>query len=521
MIRRPGVVLALSAMACAAQPACASAVHASAATTATEVVRVAPPTGESATDRASILAALEQVRPGGTVQFAPGVYLVGEIVPLPTTRVTLLGHRDGTTLRGCDPAAYEAMERDAAAAGDDWRARFDAVRRCGMFELMGGHATVRGFTFEYSRMGLMLGCCHVERERRLTDGGYLIENNIFRNSGNGIRPGMLSAEPTVIRRNRFINTFHAISAMGGHLHVLDNDISVPEPERVPGVGHPSFAISLCGDHNLVAGNRIEGHPDGIELFAWGEGCRHNVIRDNTIAVSRVPLLASRLYADLVRIADFADSTIVGVPLLLINGSGEAPLEENLIEGNRFLGAEGIAIELSGGARNRIVNNTFSAIRVRDPFPGNVLGAPPAWEVANGSAIWVSAGSVENEIIGNVFEDVATEAVVLEGDRNVVETRNVADAVRDLGSGNRVRVAPPSEDPTEEVRARTEAFFAALSDDSPTFAPLFYAPDAALVLSGGVVLVGIEAITRDFLRPNVAGCAASGLLNRGWSHAATR
>jgi pimeloyl-ACP methyl ester carboxylesterase len=245
----------------------------------------------------------------------------------------------------------------------------------------------------------------------------------------------------VIRGNRFINTFHAISAMGGHLHVLENDISVPEPQRVPGVGHPSFAISFCGDHNLVARNRIEGHPDGIELSAWGKGCRHNVIRDNTIKVRRVPLPGSRLYPDLARITDVADSTIVGVPLLLTNGTGEAPLEDNLIERNRFLGAEGIAIELSGGARNRILDNSFSAIRVRDPFPGNGLGAPPAWEIANGSAIWVSPGSEQNEIRGNTFDEIASYMVVLEGDRNVVEVRGAGDGVRDLGSGNRVEQAP--------------------------------------------------------------------------------
>jgi hypothetical protein len=35
-------------------------------------VYVAPPTGEPAADRVSILAALGAVRPGGTVQFAPG-----------------------------------------------------------------------------------------------------------------------------------------------------------------------------------------------------------------------------------------------------------------------------------------------------------------------------------------------------------------------------------------------------------------------------------------------------------------
>lgn len=71
---------------------------------AADTIHVAPPTGEREADRASILAALERVEADGTFQFAPGTYLVGEVVPLETPRVTLLGHPDGTTLRGNDPA---------------------------------------------------------------------------------------------------------------------------------------------------------------------------------------------------------------------------------------------------------------------------------------------------------------------------------------------------------------------------------------------------------------------------------
>jgi hypothetical protein len=473
-----------------------------------DVVHVAPPTGVLDADRASISAALAQVRPGGTVHFAPGTYLVGEILPVPTPRITLLGHPQGTTLRGCDPAGYEEMEWAASRAGRDWSVLIPIVRSCGTFELSGGHSTIRALTFEYTRMGVILGCCHAERDRRLTDGGYLIEGNTFRNSGNGIRPGMLSADPTVIRGNTFINTFHAVSAWGGHLHILENDISVPEPHRVPGVGHPSFAIALCGEHNHIVGNRIEGHPDGILLIADpGDVCRENVIRDNTIAVRRVPFPARRPYADMPRITDEGDSTIVGVPLLLHAIAGEQEngiVEANLIEGNRLVGSDGIAVEVAGASRNRFVENTISGVVTRTSFPGNTLGSNAGWGAANGSGIWLSHGSDENEIVGNRFSDIASYAIVIEGDRNRVEVSGPGDAVRDLGSGNQLGLAPSPEDPAEEVRARTEAFFAALSDDSPAFVgPLFYAPDAVLVLPGGVVLQGLEAITREFLRPNVA------------------
>jgi uncharacterized protein len=415
-----------------------------AAASGSDIVHVAPPMGEPEADRASIVAALAQVRPGGTVQFAPGTYLIGEIIPVPIPSVMLLGHPQGTTLRGCTPDEYEEMESDAAAAGDDWRARFIAVRGCGTFEFTGGHATVRGFGLEYTRMGLILGCCHADREHRPTEGGYIIEGNTFRNSGNGVRPGLLSTEPTVIRGNRFINTYHAVSAMGGHLHVLDNDMSVPDPDRVPGVGHPSFAISFCGDHNVVAGNRIEGYLVGVEIHAWGEGCRHNVIRDNTVLVRRIRLAAE---PGIGRSGE-SDSTIVGVPVALLNESGNALLEHNLIEGNRILGAEGIGIEVLRASRNRVINNTITGIRARDPFPGNTLGYTPEWQEANGSAIWVSRGSEENEILGNTFEDIASDAIVLEGDRNRVDTRDAGDSVRDLGSGNRVS-PPPAAQPSRQ------------------------------------------------------------------------
>jgi parallel beta-helix repeat protein len=137
---------------------------------------------------------------------------------------------------------------------------------------------------------------------------------------------------------------------------------------------------------------------------------------------------------------------------------EAFLEDNVIEGNHIIGAEGLGIHLLHASRNRITNNTVSAVRPRDPFPGNDLhlGNPPRWSEANGSGILVSAGSNENEIVGNVFEDVASHAIVLEGDQNRVETRNASDVVRDLGSGNQVNapgIGSPVHDVTDSARSR--------------------------------------------------------------------
>jgi proline iminopeptidase len=403
-----------------------------AATASGGVVHVAPPTGEREADRASILAALEQVRPGGTIRFAPGTYLVGEAIQVPTPRITLLGHPAGTTLRGCETAELDEVEREADRESD-LSALFAILLRCGMLELTGGHVTVRDFTLENTRMGLLLGCCHADLAYRPSEGGYRIENNTFRNSGNAIRALLSSAEPTVIRGNRFINVFHALSAGASHLHMVGNDISVPEPQRVPGRGHPGFGIGIWpipGDfvdrsvsdgedceHNIIAGNRIEGHETGIVLFGEpGLACRQNVIRDNTIVVRRVRFDAARWPADAVGITDAADSTIVGVPLTLHNPSGDGRIEDNLIEGNRIAGAEGIGIEVLRASGNRIINNTITDIRRRHPFPGNTLGGEPErWAVANGAGIWISPGSEGNSLEGNVFEGIAGASVVREGE----------------------------------------------------------------------------------------------------------
>jgi parallel beta-helix repeat protein len=164
-------------------------------------------------------------------------------------------------------------------------------------------------------------------------------------------------------------------------------------------------------------------------------CRRNEIRDNTIIVRRVRFASSWVG---IRIAEAGDSTVVGVPLHLVNFPAVEPetygdpeeaapavIEDNLIEGNRVLGAEGIGIELVHASRNRLVGNTITHIEARASFPGTALLYPVLWRDANGAGIWVSPGSEENEIAGNIFEDIANAAVVIEGDRNRVETRGAA------------------------------------------------------------------------------------------------
>ncbi|HUG38904.1 MAG TPA: alpha/beta fold hydrolase [Longimicrobiales bacterium] len=428
-----------------------------------EVVHVAPPTGEKEIDHASILTALEQVPPSGTVQFAAGTYLIGEIITVTVPRVTLVGHPDGTTLRGCDP--------------DGMGTREYAMARCNGIELAGRHQTVRDLTFEYAYWALHLGCCFGERAMLRapdgtlvegpaiyrTDGGHLVEGNTFRRSATGIRMNGDWSEPAVVRGNRFVDNWHSVSINGNTVHLLNNDFSVPEPEKVPFYGFPNDAVQIGAplpfqgaeetrartcEHNVVAGNTIDGSHNGISIMLWAPGtsCRGNVIRDNTITVRRARVPSPEWFT----LVDESDSTFVGNPLSLLNfpeafgqneRGQESAIEDNLIEGNRIIGAEGLGIEVLHASGNRFVNNTITGIALRTPFPGNTmttpLGQPTPWRQANGSAIWISPGSDGNEIAGNEFEDIAAFAVVVEGDGNRVDLTDPADAVRDLGTGNRV------------------------------------------------------------------------------------
>jgi parallel beta-helix repeat protein len=430
------------------------------ATTWTDTVLVAAPTGERELDRASILAALEQVRPDGTVRFAAGTYLMGgDIIRVTVPRVTLLGHPEGTTLRGCDPGEFP------------WEDSTEFGNNCNAIELAAGQQTVRNLTFEHAFWALHVGCCWDATEKRGIDGGHLIEGNTFRSSSNAVRVHGFWSEPTVIRNNRLLNNWHSVQIYGGTVHLLDNDISVPEPEKVQLWGFPMEGVHLARpfdlhesvqgvrrtcENNVIAGNRIDGVTEGIMVTANEPGiiCRDNVIRDNTIVVRRArpPTMPG-----FIRVHDPTDSTVIGVPLALRGVAGESTLEDNLIEGNVIVGAEGLGIEIRNASRNRIVNNTVTGVARREPFPGNsfiamplIGGDPVAWRDANGAGIWLSPGSDENEIVGNTIENVAAEAIVIEGAGNRVETRSASEVVRDVGRGNRASGDTGNQPATERL-----------------------------------------------------------------------
>jgi proline iminopeptidase len=402
-----------------------------------DTVHVATPTGEREADRASILAALAAVREGGTISFAAGTYLIGEMISVSTPGVSLIGHPDGTTLRGCNPEAVAGIQ-----AG---------LEVCNGLELAGPGQTVRGLTFEHAFWALHLGCCFNDRTTydfpdgsthalpivRRGEGGHVVEGNTFRSSSSGIRVNGGWTEPSIVRGNRFIDNWHAVSINGHTVHVLDNHFSVPQPERVPDFGYGWDAIKIAppmpihGESgspacigNVVAGNTIEGYVDGIrlEVYLPGSVCRENVIRDNTITVRR----AHNPSGDQFRYGgDPSDSSVIGVPIALLNdpifseyAGSDAPtvVEENTVEGNRIFGAEGIGIEVLRASRNRISGNVIERVVAREPFPGNTMaGTPDAWRHANGSGIWVSAGSEGNILEGNVFDGIAHASVVREGE----------------------------------------------------------------------------------------------------------
>jgi acyl-homoserine-lactone acylase len=425
------------------------------ASASADTVHVAPPTGERETDRASILAALGQAGPGDVVRFAAGTYLVGELIRVTTSHVTLIGHPDGTTLRGCAPEDF--VDADVA------------LFACNGIELAGGQQTVRDLTFEHAWHGLFVGCCfpgdmaaaEAGTSHRLDQpGGHVIEGNTFRNSSNGLRVIGQSAEPIIIRGNRFVNTFHALAINGGTAHVLGNDVSAPEPERVPIAGHTGYALAVaptppneaCG-RNVIAGNRVEGHPDAIQvkLFVPGTRCRGTVIRDNTLVARELR------YATAwgVRMGSPADSGLHGVPIAITNAvdnvaadlppnlrrDGASVLDSTVVERNIIIGGSGLGIEVLRSSGNRIAHNTISGITRRDPFPGNTANSTDpekaGWQEANGAGIWISPGSDRNDVVSNRIADVATYAVVLEGNENVVAGVDSASAVLDLGAANRV------------------------------------------------------------------------------------
>ena len=461
----------LAALACVAGQTAAQTPPPSSQGSTSDTVRVAPPTGEMESDRARILAALESVRPGGTVLFSSGTYMLGEGVRVTVPNVTLMGHPEGTVLRGCDPERFDLPEgfgMDAVGA---------VALGCTGLWVLADRQTIRGLTFDHTWHGLLIGhpLWELEPGERPEPGfgGHRIENNVFRNVPNGIRIVGPTDEVTVIRDNEVVNAYHGFQSTGARVRIEDNRFTVPEPGTVPAANYPESAVILSpapgwdschGSH--VVGNVVEGTVHGIQVLAGGWGtCENLEIRDNHIRIRPVPLpteypihLRQWYFGE-----DAEGSAVSGTAIRLYGTAlGDAPdtatITDVLIENNRILGGAGLGIELTGASGNRIVGNSIQGVRPRSPFPGLTWGDnPERWREANGSGIWVSPGSDENEILGNTFDDIPEAAVFVVGDRNVVISRSPEDEVRDLGNGNRVTVRTGGLE--EAIRAYLDDFAA--------------------------------------------------------------
>ena len=445
----PGRVFAIMALAVVLAGCGDSAPNAEAdATLPRDTVRVASPTEREDLDRANVQAAFDSVRSGAVVLFEPGTYILGAGVSLTVPDVTVLGHPEGTVLRGCEPAAFDVEESQV----------FGLVFGCTGFFIQTERQTIRDLTFEYMWHGIVVGPYPSSAEEAVAtqgivapypSGGQRIEGNVFRATPNGIRVLGVGDDVSVIRDNDFINVGHAIGIYGPPVKFLGNRVTVEDPSRVPTSRHPFSAILVspqftdCSGH-VIAGNTVTGHPGAIYvLAARGTTCRDVQIRDNVIQVERVPVPAAWMTQPSVD----GDSTMVGVPITLASQDYLLPgtdpaappglVESVLVQGNRLEGADGIGILLNGN-QNEIVDNFIVDIRRRRPYPG-INWAPDlvTWELGNGSGIWVAPDARDNRISGNVFERNEGPSITLEGVENVVQLVSDSDSVTDLGSGNRV------------------------------------------------------------------------------------
>jgi len=366
------------------------------------VVTVAPPTGDRERDRASVQAAIDSVKPGGTVQFAAGTYLVGGGFALRTSDVTLRGDSRGTVLRGCTDEQLASMGEEAY------------FTECGGIALMGGRQQVRALTFEGFTASLTIMApadSTAEQAAPNTEGGHVIEGNTFRNSTT-VELHVNADSVVTVRGNTFRNTYHALAILGRNVHVLQNDIAAPEPEQVP-YGWPSLAIGLRPDPgvpctgNRIEGNTIDGHTDAVIIGVMpGDGpgavCEGNTVRENTVRVR--PLV----YPAFVGPA-LAGKPLSGVPIRLLNvqqaimaGTMESrmppnappmPAEfalsavrDNVIEGNRITGAIGVAIELIHASGNRVTGNVIEGTVKLSPADMARLAATPPFGV--GPGVWL-------------------------------------------------------------------------------------------------------------------------------------
>ena len=101
------------------------------------------------------------MQPGGTIQFASGTYYLGPGAQLTIPDVTVLGHPEGTILRGCDPEAFDVEEEEVATV----------VFGCTGIYIQAERQTIRGLTFENIWHAIVVGPFPTSQEEAETYGG--------------------------------------------------------------------------------------------------------------------------------------------------------------------------------------------------------------------------------------------------------------------------------------------------------------------------------------------------------------
>ena len=408
--------------ACAALAACGPTAPPSGSI---RVVQVAPPSGTRSADSAAVRTAVDAAKPGDTVRFAAGTYVIGN-VEVGTDDLTLRGDSAGTVLQGCPPEEQKRLGEKAFFG------------QCNGLGLTGARQRVHALTFEHFASALWIfGGADSTGPMLNRSGGHRIEGNTFRD--NVTLEVLADADSAiVIAGNTFRNTYHALAVSGRGVHVLDNDISSPEPDRVP-FGWPSLAIGLrpmggasCAGTRIER-NRIAGHTDAVVIGVLppdgpGAACRDVTVRENTIRMQRVLHSADA--------GPLAGTPAIGVPIRLLNGQAgiaagaptlpipappggwpatfaDAAVRDVVVEGNDIEGATGVAIELFFASNNRVRGNRIGAITPLSDADharltsSRTFGIGPGfwvrardWRTINGTAVWASPGGRDNDIADN-------------------------------------------------------------------------------------------------------------------------
>ncbi len=349
-----------------------------------KTILVAPPAADPAVDLVSIDTALSLAGPGDVIQFDQGTYVIGR--PWPGTvvqieRLTLLGHPDGTTLRGGPVIDYSNPQA---------------------FALHAPEQVVRGLRFESFAWALEVG--------DFTDllGGYVIEDCVFDTMFGGFVT-LTGGKLTVARNNTFVNCAIGFWAMGSDARFCGNVFSAPNPSSIP-IEHRAWLAAgvyatdyLLPCENLrFEHNSVTGLPDGFGVYCFpGSVCRNIVIADNT-CTSMTP----------------RDPADIG-SLSFVWASEPAAFENVTISGNVLQGSDGwLGIISVGGRGVKVLNNT-----IRD--------------LPNGVGVVLDPGSDRSTVQSNAFDNVNYEEVVVLSNDNLIVTASPDHDVLDLGEGNRV------------------------------------------------------------------------------------